>query len=458
MSLRSRITILTALLILFSTAVLGAFVYFTASSIQYQTIDNGLRSAVADARIQSLSNNPRPAPPDSASPDSYNQIAIARVNRDNTITVLRQAGYSSDPLPFPTLTAAQLAQSQQTAITVPGEVTYRVVARQPDPRRAMAVAATPLTDVESNLKQLAISIITAVALVTIIGALTSWAVVRKFFRPVDAMVDSAQAIAQGDTQRRVPTAQPGTELGELSVALNAMIGALTESITRVEASEVQLRKFVSNASHEIRTPLTVIRGYVELLQSESPDASDLQTRALTRIATESHRLEGLVTQLLVLENMDSLAKQEFAEFDLSQIVRDFFDDLTALNPGRPILLDLGSCFINGEPNAWRQLVSNLVQNISRHTPPNSAVEVHLIQHEGETILTVDDAGPGIPIGQREAVLQRFTRLDETPSTSSGGFGLGMSIIGAVIAAHGGRLELLDSPLGGLRVQLTIPAS
>jgi signal transduction histidine kinase len=73
-------------------------------------------------------------------------------------------------------------------------------------------------------------------------------------------------------------------------------------------------------------------------------------------------------------------------------------------------------------------------------------------------LTVDDAGPGIPIGQREAVLQRFTRLDETPSTSSGGFGLGMSIIGAVIAAHGGRLELLDSPLGGLRVQITIPAS
>ena len=180
MSLRSRITILTALLILFSTAILGAFVYFTASSIQYQTIDNSLRSAVADARIQNLSDNPRPAPA-----DSYSQIAIGRVNRDNTITVLRQAGYSSDPLPFPTLTATQLAQSQQTAITVPGEVTYRVLARQPDPRRAMAVAATPLTDVESNLKQLAVSIIAAVALVTIIGALPSWAVVRKFFRPVD---------------------------------------------------------------------------------------------------------------------------------------------------------------------------------------------------------------------------------------------------------------------------------
>ena len=452
MSLRSRITILTALLILFSSAILGAFVYFTASSIQYQTIDNSLRSAVADARIQGLSDNPRPA-----QADSYSQIAIGRVNRDNTITVLRQAGYSSDPLPFPTLTAAQLAQSQQTAITVPGDVTYRVVSRQPDPRRAMAVAATPLTDVESNLKQLAISIIAAVALVTIIGALTSWAVVRKFFRPVDAMVDSAQAIAQGDTKRRVPTAQPGTELGELSVALNAMIGALTESITRVEASEVQRRKFVSNASHEIRTPLTVIRGYVELLQNESPDASDLQARALTRIATESHRLEGLVTQLLVLENMDALAQQEFAAFDLAQIVRDFFEDLTALNPGRPILLDVDSRFINGEPNAWRQLVSNLVQNISRHTPPDGAVEVHLSQLGGETVLTVDDSGPGIPVGQREAVLQRFTRLDETPSTSSGGFGLGMSIIGAVIAAHGGRLELLDSPLGGLRVQITIPA-
>jgi two-component system OmpR family sensor kinase len=452
MSLRSRITMLTALLVLISTAILGAFVYFTASSIQYQTIDNGLRSAVADARIQSLADNPRPAPA-----DAFIQIAIGRVNRDNTITVLRQAGYSSDPLPFPSVTPSQIIEAQQAAITVPGDVTYRVLARQPDPNRAMAVAATPLTDVQRDLKQLAISIIIGVALVTTLGALISWAVVRRFFRPVDAMVESAQAIAHGDTQRRVPTAQPGTELGELSVALNAMIGALTESITRVEASEVQLRKFVSNASHEIRTPLTVIRGYVELLQSEGPDASDLQTRALARIATESRRLEGLVTQLLVLEQMDTLAKVAFVPCDLSEIVRDFFDDLAALNPTRRITLDVDRCVISAEPDAWRQLVSNLVQNISRHTPADSAVEVHLHQQGGETILIVDDAGAGIPSGQRKAVLQRFTRLDQTPSTSSGGFGLGMSIMGAVIQAHGGRIELLDSPLGGLRVQIIIPA-
>jgi two-component system OmpR family sensor kinase len=451
MSLRSRITILTALLILFSTAALGAFVYFTASSIQYQTIDNGLRYAVADARVQAMSDRPRPAPA-----DAFIQMAIGRVNRDGSITVLRQAGYSSDPLPFPTLTAAQIAQAQQSAITIPGPITYRVIARQPDPNRALAVAATPLTDVESNLKQLAISIGLGVALVTAIGAIASWAVVRRFFRPVDAMVESATAIALGDTSRRVPTAQPGTELGELSTALNTMIGELTDSITRVEASEGQLRKFVSNASHEIRTPLTVIRGYVELLQHESPNASDLQARALARIATESHRLEGLVTQLLVLEKMDALAPQAFQVFDLARIVQDFFADLTALNPNRRIVLDLETSLIRGEPDAWRQLVSNLVQNISRHTPADSPVDIHLHQHDGQTVLQVDDAGPGIPVAQRAAVLQRFTRLDETPSTSRGGFGLGMSIMGAVIAAHGGRLELLDSPLGGLRVQITIP--
>ncbi len=451
MSLRSRITILTALLILFSTAALGAFVYFTASSIQYQTIDNGLSYAVADARVQAMSDRPRPAPA-----DAFIQMAIGRVNRDGSITVLRQAGYSSDPLPFPTLTSAQIAQAQQSAITVPGPITYRVIARQPDPSRALAVAATPLTDVESNLKQLAISIGLGVALVTAIGAIASWAVVRRFFRPVDAMVESATAIALGDTSRRVPTAQPGTELGELSTALNTMIGELTDSITRVEASEVQLRKFVSNASHEIRTPLTVIRGYVELLQNESPEASDLQARALARIATESHRLEGLVTQLLVLEKMDTLAPQTFQVFDLARIVQDFFADLIALNPNRRIAIDLEPCLINGEPDAWRQLVSNLVQNISRHTPADSAVDIHLHQHGGQTILQVDDAGPGIPVAQRAAVLQRFTRLDETPSTSSGGFGLGMSIMGAVVGAHGGWLELLDSPLGGLRVQITIP--
>jgi two-component system OmpR family sensor kinase len=449
MTLRARVTLLTALLILVSTSLLGALAYVTSSRLQYDSIDNSLASVITDARIRSLATNPRPVPD-----DVYSPFALARVNRDGTVTVLRQAGLGSDPLPFPQLSAESIDAASVSPVSVTGTPSYRVLVRQP-PNRATVIAAAPLGDVESNLARLAAVIIASVLAVTLIGGVAAWAIVRRFFRPVDAMVDAAQAISLGDTQRRVPTARPGTELGELSESLNLMIGSLTTSIATVEASEERLRAFVSDASHEIRTPLTVIRGYVELLQREESGASELSTRALERIESESRRLERLVTQLLLLERMDDLSVSAFASVDLAEIVRDGFDDLAALNPDRRVDMDLEPAALLGLEDAWRQLVANIVQNCTRHTPAGSPIQVALHQAGGQTTLIVDDAGPGIPLDQRAHALERFSRLDPSRSTATGGFGLGMSIMRAVVDAHGGSIDLLDSPLGGLRLVITV---
>lgn len=449
MTLRARVTLLTALLILVSTSLLGVLAYVTSSRLQYDSVDATLASVITDARIRSLAANPRPMPD-----DVYSPVALGRVNRDGTITVLRQAGLGSDPLPFPQLSAESIDIARVSPVSVNGTPSYRVLVRQP-PNRATVIAAAPLGDVESNLTRLAAVIIASVLAVTLIGGVAAWAIVRRFFRPVDAMVDAAQAISLGDTHRRVPTARSGTELGELSESLNLMIGSLTASIATVEASEERLRAFVSDASHEIRTPLTVIRGYVELLQREGAGASELSIRALGRIGSESQRLERLVTQLLLLERMDDLSSSTFASFDLAEIVRDSFDDLAALNPDRQVEIDLEPATLIGLDDAWRQLVANLVQNCTRHTPDGSPIRVTLRQHDGQTSLTVDDAGPGIAPEQRAVALERFTRLDPSRSTASGGFGLGMSIMRAVVDAHGGSIDLLDSPLGGLRLVITV---
>lgn len=449
MTLRARVTLLTALLILVSTSLLGALAYVTASRLQYDSIDNSLASVITDARIRILATNPRPVPD-----DVYSPFALARVNRDGTVTVLRQAGLGSDPLAFPQLNAESIEAASVSPVSVTGTPSYRVLVRQP-PNRATVIAAAPLGDVESNLARLAAVIIASVLAVTLIGGVAAWAIVRRFFRPVDAMVDAAQAISLGDTQRRVPAARAGTELGELSESLNLMIGSLTTSIATVEASEERLRAFVSDASHEIRTPLTVIRGYVELLQGEGAATSELSTRALERIGSESRRLERLVTQLLLLERMDELSEAAFESIDLAEIVRDCFDDLAALNPDRRVDMDLEPATLLGLDDAWRQLVANIVQNCTRHTPAGSTIRVALHQVGRQTTLIVDDAGPGIPLEQRAHALERFTRLDPSRSTATGGFGLGMSIMRAVVDAHGGSIELLDSPLGGLRLVITV---
>jgi len=140
-------------------------------------------------------------------------------------------------------------------------------------------------------------------------------------------------------------------------------------------------------------------------------------------------------------------------------VSDSFGDLAQLS-NRAVELDLQEISITGSEDGWAQLLANLAQNISRYTPTDAPVAVRLERKdkndEGWFTLTVDDGGPGIPIGNREMIFDRFTRLDQARDSASGGFGLGMSIIKSVVMAHQGELTLDESPLGGLRVKISAP--
>ena len=446
-----RITTLTALLVLAASSIIGILAYLTAARIQYDSIDRTLKGAVVEARIKALTTNPRPLPA-----DVYSPFAIATMDATGTIAVLRSAGYGADPLPFPRLTAEQVAAAQGNPITVPGDPAYRVISATPNPRRDTVIAAAPLSSVDENLRTLAVTIMISVIVVTLAGALLAWLLTRRAFRPVEDMIDAAGAIALGDTKRRVPTAAEGTELGELATALNTMIGSLTTSLAEVEASEGRLRSFVSDASHEIRTPLTVIRGYVELLSKQDANRSDLEVRALTRIDVESARLERLVARLLLLQRMTDVEAR--VAIDLSMIVREAVGDFAALHPDRIVSLEVDEVSIMGSDEGWTQVIVNLLQNIDRYTPAGADVRVGLHADESACTLVVDDAGPGIPPSQRAEAVARFGRLDASRSPENGGNGLGLSIVKAVVEAHAGELVLEDSPLGGLRVRITVPTA
>jgi len=453
MTLRTKITALTALLIFIATALLGVIAFWTTRTIQYDALDRGLIAAARDARTKSLQDNPRPLPADVYLPYAISLIRPGQVQSE----LLRPAGYGGSPLPFPVLSADQAAAILDTPTSIAFTPEYRIVTVISGPNRALVVAGTPIDELKQGLTRLTLLLGIGVLVVTALGSLIAWLFVRRLFRPVDEMVIAADEIARGDTALRVPDAPTGTELGVLSDALNTMIESLTTSLTAVEASESRLRGFVSDASHEIRTPLTVIRGYVELLQAQRADASELEIRALDRIQSESLRLENLVTQLLLLERIDAGTGASREPFDLSTLVREYFGDLTDLGDGRPVQLDLQDAWMTGSADQWRQLLANITQNITRYTPDGSPVHVTLTDVEKDVILTVDDSGPGIPADRRAGVTGRFIRLDESRSSTTGGFGLGMSIIAAVVDTHDGTLELGESPAGGLRIRITAPA-
>lgn len=457
MTLRWRITILTAVMIAIASSIIGVASYLSISQAQISSIDSSLQNAIGPNPRRVLERGPnRGENPN----DFYSAIAIGVLDNAGNVAVVRPAGTQGNPEEFPTLPIEEIQSESQQAISFTDASTgdsYRLVAR-PSGRDLLVVTVTSLADFRATMNQILVSTILFVLGVTILGALASWLIVRKFFAPVDSMIATAGAIAQGDISQRVPNAPAGTELGDLSVSLNTMINSLTESITRVETSEQTLRNFISDASHEIRTPLTVIRGYIEILRKESSGASERDTRAISRIDSESQRLERLVTSLLELDTQQSISMSG-KTFQLDELIALHFADLETISP-RPLTYQLEELTVEGDPSAWEQLLGNIVQNITRYTPAQSEVSIELrsiiVNDQDWVEFVVSDCGPGIPVDKRTEVFSRFSRLDPSRSTQSGGFGLGMSIVKAVVDAHSGLIELGESFCGGLQIRIQIP--
>lgn len=459
MKLRWRITILTATMIAIASSAIGIASYLNISQAQLSSIDSNLQSALGTNPKRVLD---RPLSRGDGLNEFYAPVAIGVIGQMGNTAVIRPAGTQSSPEIFPTVPVAQVLADPTQAISFSDESTgqsYRLIAR-PAGRDFLVIAVSSLSGYSSTMKQILVSTILFVFGITILGALASWLIVRKFFAPVDSMIASAGAIAQGDISRRVPHAPAGTELGDLSESLNHMINSLTDSISRVEESEKSLRNFISDASHEIRTPLTVIRGYTEILWSEQSLTSERDIRALERIDSESKRLERLVTSLLELDTQQNGTDTKMV-IHLDELITLHFNDLQTISQ-RPISYDLESVTLEGDPNGWAQLIGNITQNIVRYTPPKSEVGValHRIKVEDTDWLEflVDDCGPGIPVERRTEVFSRFSRLDSSRSTQTGGFGLGMSIMKAVIEAHSGIIELNQSPCGGLQIRILVPGT
>ncbi len=276
--------------------------------------------------------------------------------------------------------------------------------------------------------------------------------VRRGMRPLDEIGAIAQAIGAGELSRRIPT-RSYTEINRLAAALNAMLGRLETAFREKEASEERLRRFIADASHELRTPLTSIRGYAEMFRrGAAADPADLAV-AMRRIEEESARMSALVEELLLLARLDSAPEPSALSHepvDLAALAVDAVADATAVEPTRPITyLGPDTLMVSGDESQLRQVLGNLLSNVRRHTPPDTAAVVRLSERDGRAHLEVIDSGPGVPQQLRERIFERFYRADPSRTRARGGAGLGLAIVAAVVAAHGGRcgVEVADPASG-----------
>lgn len=344
-----------------------------------------------------------------------------------------------------------------TVSSVDGGVTYRVNAvRVGD---VVVVTGVPLDDVEDTIRRLVVvEVVGSVAILAALG-LVAWWMLRLGIRPVKEMTESASRIADGRLDERVPEAAPGTEPGDLAIALNRMLAHIGDAMDERAASEDRLRQFVADASHELRTPVTTIRGYAELYRhgglADEPAVAD----AMRRTEQEATRMARLVDDLLTLAKLDQERPLDLTGVDLTTVAADAVDDARVVAPARRIDLRVsdGPTTVLADEDRIRQVVANVVGNALAHTDDEAPVEVAVQPGPGTVAIVVHDRGDGMAPEVADRATERFYRADAARSRHRGGSGLGLSIVAATVHAHGGTIGIDSAPGEGTTVTLTLPA-
>ncbi|WP_329111436.1 HAMP domain-containing histidine kinase [Micromonospora sp. NBC_01699] len=348
----------------------------------------------------------------------------------------------------------------------------------------LAVVAVSLRDVDATAEGLLLIDGTVMVLVLLVLGLVAALVVRIGLRPLTRMENISSEITAGNLARRVEDADPHTEPGRLGIALNVMLDRIGAEMAARTASEQRLRQFVADASHELRTPLTSIRGFAELYRRGGAPPGAALDETMSRIEGEAARMGLLVEDLLHLARLDLRRPMDRAPVDLLAIAADTIRDAYARRPDRPIRLvpfeggadadtpggGLEPVTVLGDEHQLRQVATNLVTNALQHTPPDARITVRVGRWSapvparsttdpipGYAVLEVSDTGPGIPPEHAGRIFERLYRIDQSRTRTPGvGSGLGLAIVAAIVQAHGGRVDLIDSTGTGATFRLLLP--
>ena len=359
---------------------------------------------------------------------------------------------------------------QVHGVNLPAFGSYRVmVVRMPD--GDVIATGLPTKDVDATVN----SLIGWELLLTLLGvgaaAGAGLVVVRRQLRPLREVARTAHIVAELplasgeiDLTERVPDhlTDERTEVGQVGSALNTLLAHVESSLEARHRSEQQVRQFVADASHELRTPLTTIAGYTELARRRPGDAGAVTT-ALGKVEEESGRMTALVEDLLLLARLDAGRPLEREPVDLTRLLLEAVSDARVVAPGHRWRLDLpdDAVEVTGDAHRLHQVVTNLLTNARKYTPAGTTVTVSARATPDGGSFSVHDDGPGFPPDLVDHAFERFARGDAARTRvfgngeqPIGGVGLGLSLVEAVVHAHGGTVSLTSHP-GDTTVTVTL---
>jgi two-component system OmpR family sensor kinase len=353
------------------------------------------------------------------------------------------------------LSRVETGQGPHT-VRLPGLGRYRVAAV--DLPNGRLLSGLPLSRVDDAVGSLVrwevLLVLVSLGAAAAVGTL----LVRRQLEPLRDVAATAEEVSrlplssgEVDLTPRVDHPDENSEVGRVGVALNTMLTHVERSLSARQRSEQQVRQFVADASHELRTPLATIRGYSALATAHPEDVDTLR-ESLAKVSSESERMSTLVEDLLLLARLDAGRELEREPVDLSRLVVEAVDDARLLAPDHRWVLDVGDepVEVSGDERGLRQVVTNLVTNARLHAPAGTTVTIRV--RPGE--LSVADDGPGFD--DADHALERFSRGDPSRTTAEASTGLGLSIVDAIVRAHGGTVSITSSA-GDTTVTVRLPA-
>ena len=357
-------------------------------------------------------------------------------------------------------TSSQLKNNLVGISTIGEDEKYRVKTIQL-PQSSFLILAIPIRDIYdnrlSNYERLGLFLAIALA----IAFFATRVLIRPDMKKIERLASRAREIAQGRTWDVAVIERGNSEVDDLSKALNQMATYLQGALEGERRNSLKMQEFIGDASHELRTPLTVIKGYVELLGNANELDDEGKKRALDRLTSEITRMERLIADLLLLAEIGEKRSVLDDAVNISDLLRIQLTDLKLLETERKIEDSITpEVYIVGHLPHVQQLFANIFSNIRRHTPTGAPLYAHLDYVDngmGKGVrIRIGDGGPGLPEEAYHKGVQQFQRFDGSRSRESGGSGLGISIMRAIVSEHRGNMELRKSKFGGLEIDIFFP--
>jgi two-component system OmpR family sensor kinase len=431
-TLRARLVSAAAGSIVAAVAVFGVITVLLVGSELRGSLDSALRQRAEDvAQLAVSAPGVLTAAGALESPASGREIVVEVIDARRRI-IARSLTLGARLLPEDRLARAALRDGRTGLEDIhidgrPFRLFAAPIAQAGGPAAGGAVlVAADTGDISSTIGDLGLGVALSGAAVALLATLAAVVLTRRGLRPLARLAAAAEEIDRtADSSRRLPEAGTTDEIGQLTGVLNSMLSSLEQA----RASE---RRFLADASHELRTPVTALLGNVEYAARHGADPEVLED-----LRHDATRLAQLVDSLLALERIEAPGR-ELEPIELSELVRTVLREHPD-SSGRVVLGATEPAIVRADPDGLARVLVNLVDNGLVHGPPGGRVTVTLRRDEATAVLTVRDEGPGPEPSQRERVFERFWRSPD--AVGRPGSGLGLSIVAAILHAHGGRITV-----------------